>query len=101
MVSADAKRARPWTAERRGKEESKKVYASALAQYIPHSCVEHIAYSYIPYCLAGEEVLVVRRCTSAMVSVLLVTKFGTTQWRVVKTGDSDLAANRVLIRPEL
>jgi hypothetical protein len=52
VVSADAKRARPSTAERRVKEESKKVYASALAQYITHSCMEHIAY---PYCLAGEE----------------------------------------------
>lgn len=44
MVNANAKRARPWIARKGGgvNEEKTKVYASALAQFILHSCMEHI-----------------------------------------------------------
>ncbi len=95
MVSADAKGARPSTVKRRGKEESKKVYASALAQYIPHSCMEQL---YRITILSGGGGGVARHCTSAMASVLLVAKFGNDPMKSGETGDSDLAPNRVLIR---
>jgi hypothetical protein len=47
VVNANAKRARPWIARKGGgggNEETTKVYASALAQFILHSCMEHITF---------------------------------------------------------